>query len=130
MAERMTAAEYQRAGFPGRKRRVTPETALKHACVQYLRLQGWLTYPLIQQGITPVNLRGLPDRIAIKNGWTVYLEFKSPTGRLSEHQKARRAEIEGAGATYLVVRDVEDLYVLGDERQGVLTEKPPGKEVP
>lgn len=118
MTEKMTAREYQQAGFPSRKRRVTPETALKQACVQYLRLQGWLTYPLIQQGIGAV--RGLPDRIAIKAGRTVYLEFKRPGGRLSSDQEIRRAEIEAAGATYLVVRQVEDLYVLGDERQMVM----------
>ena len=122
MTERMTAAEYQRAGFPGRKkRRMTPETALKAACKQYLQLQGWLTYPLVQQGIGAI--RGLPDRIAIKNGRTVYLEMKAGKGRLSEDQEIRRAEIEAAGATYLVVRCVEDLYVLGDERQGVLAKE-------
>jgi hypothetical protein len=119
---RMTAAEYHKQIPKVGGRRTTPETALKHACIQYLRLQGWLTYPLIQQGITPVNLRGLPDRIAIKNGRTVYLEFKSPQGRLSEHQEARRMEIEAAGATYLVVRRLEDLYALGDERQLVIGE--------
>jgi hypothetical protein len=116
----MTAAEFVRQGpiTEAGKRRLTPETAVKRACVQYLRLQGWLTYPLVQQGIGAV--RGLPDRIAIKNGRTVYLEFKGPRGRLSPDQEARRAEIEAAGAAYLVVRAVEDLYVLGDERQGVL----------
>lgn len=116
----MNSAELRRQIPKVSGRRVTPETALKHACIQYLRLQGWLTYPLIQQGITPPNLRGLPDRIAIKNGRTVYLEFKSPKGRLSEHQEARRAEIQAAGATYLEVHRLEDLYALGDERQLVL----------
>lgn len=113
----MTTAEY--LAIPDKAGpKVTPETTLKRACVQYLRLQGWLTYPLVQQGIGTV--RGLPDRIAIKGGRTVYLEFKRPAGKLSPHQEARRAEIEGAGATYLVIKQVEDLYVLGDERQGVL----------
>jgi hypothetical protein len=121
MTERMTPAEYRAAiaKMPGGKK-TTPETALKHACVQYLRLQGWLTYALMQQGFTPKSLRGLPDRIAIKNGRTVYLEFKGPRGRLSPDQQARRAEIEAAGATYIEVRQLEDLYVLGDERQLLL----------
>jgi hypothetical protein len=114
----MSAAEYRKQAPRAGGRRVTPESALKAACVQYLRLQGWLTYPLVQQGIGAV--RGLPDRIAIKHGRTVYLEFKRPGGKLSPDQESRRAEIEAAGATYLVVRCVEDLYVLGDNRQGVL----------
>lgn len=114
----MTAAQYRKEIPKVGGRRVTPETALKAAGVKYLRLQGWLTYPLVQQGIGTV--RGLPDRLAIKNGRTVYLEFKSPQGRLSEHQELRRQEIEAAGATYLVVRRLEDLYALGDERQMVM----------
>lgn len=120
MSERMTIEQYRKLPPRVGGRRVTPETALKAAAKQYLALRGWLTYPLIQQGITPPSLRGLPDRIAIKNGRTVYLEFKSPKGRLSEYQEARRAEIEAAGATYLVVRSIEDLYALGDERQEMM----------
>lgn len=45
--KRMTAAEYRRLGRSGR---TTPETALKRAAVEWLRLQGWLTYPLAQHG--------------------------------------------------------------------------------
>lgn len=106
--KRMTAAEYRRLGRSGR---TTPETALKQAAVQWLQLHGWLTYPLVQ-GMGAV--RGLPDRIAIKDGVTVYLEFKSPCGRLSAAQEQRRAEIEAAGAPYLVVRDLADLDGLDD----------------
>jgi hypothetical protein len=99
---------------PGREtgKRVTPETALKRACVQYLQTPGCLTYPLVQQGIGAV--RGLPDRIALKNGRTVYVEFKRPAGKLSPDQLNRKAEIEATGNLYLVVRQVEDLDALGD----------------
>lgn len=107
-SERMTAAEYR--CLP-RKSRTTPETALKRAAVQWLQLHGWLTYPLVQ-GMGAV--RGLPDRIAIKDGMTVYLEFKSPRGRLSAAQERVRAEIEAAGAPYLVVRDLADLEKLDE----------------
>lgn len=120
MTERMTAEEYRKHPPRVAGHRVTPETALKHACVEYLRLQGWLTYAWFQQGMVPKNLRGMPDRIAIKGGRHVWLEFKSPQGKLSSDQELRIEELRAAGAEVLVVRSLEHLFVLGDERQMVM----------
>lgn len=114
----MTAAEYQRQGFPGKRRGPTPETALKNACKQYLALQGWDSLPLTA-GLGSVP--GMPDRLAMRAGRVVALEFKRPGGKLSPAQEAMQARWEAAGCTYLVVRSVEDLYVLGG-RQEVLME--------
>ena len=117
MTARMTAAEYQRMGAitSAGKKKVTPETALKKAVKQYLTLQGWSHWWHLQSsfGVYP----GLPDIEAIKNGRVVFIETKTARGKLSPGQEAFRDMIEAAGGTYLVVRCVEDLYVLGDERQ-------------
>ena len=99
---------------------VTPETALKRACTQYLTLQGWLVKPWFQQGMVPKNVQGMPDKLAIKNGRHVWLEFKAPGKNLSPKQRERKAELESYGAEVYVVHAVEDLYVLGDERQLVM----------
>ncbi|MEN6547732.1 MAG: VRR-NUC domain-containing protein [Armatimonadia bacterium] len=116
MTERMSPEEYRRQIPKVGGRRVTPETALKHAAVQYLRLQGWLTYPVVQQGIGAV--RGMPDRVAIKDTQTIWLEFKSPHGRLSPAQEERFAEMRAAGAEVYVIRSVEDLYTLDKRSPG------------
>lgn len=118
MTERMTAAEYRKQAPKIGGRRVTPETALKHAVKQYLSLQGWSHWWHLQSsfGVYP----GLPDIEAIKDGRTVYIETKTPKGQLSPAQEAFKKMIEDAGGTYLVVRQIEDLYVLGNERQMVL----------
>ncbi len=108
--ERLSADEYRRMVPKVGGRRVTPETALKHAAVQYLRLQGWLTYPVVQQGIGAV--RGMPDRVAIKAGRTIWLEFKAPRGRVSPEQEERFAEMRAAGAEVYIVRALEDLFGL------------------
>jgi len=110
MTEHMTVEQYRRLVPKVGGRRVTPETALKHAAVQYLRLQGWLTYPVVQQGIGAV--RGMPDRVAIKAGRTIWLEFKAPRGRVSPEQEERFAEMRAAGAEVYVVRALEDLFGL------------------
>lgn len=116
MSHRMTAAEYRKA--PKRTAHVTEETLIKRAVKAYLELQGWSHWWHLQSGFGVYP--GLPDIQAIKDGRTVYIECKSATGRLSPAQAAFKAMIEAAGGTYLVVRCVEDLYVLGDERQMVI----------
>lgn len=124
MTSRMTAAEYQKMGAitSAGKKKVTPETALKRTCRAYLELQGWLYWALPQQGMMPKNHRGRPDGLAIKNGRHVWIEFKAPGKgkKLRPDQEVRKAELEAAGAAVLVVDCVEDLYVLGDERQMLL----------
>ncbi len=119
VTQRMTTAQYR--ALPSRaKSKVTPETALKRACIPYLRLQGWLYWPILQQGMMPTGFRGRPDGIAVKNGRHVWLEFKVGNKGLRSDQKLRKAELETAGAMVLIIRRLEDLYVLGDERQLLL----------
>lgn len=86
--------------------RITPETALKRQVKDYLALRGVWNVPLLQ-GIG--SYKGLPDRIAIKAGKTYFLEFKSPTGRLSEYQQEFKTNTEDAGGIYIEVRSVEDV---------------------
>jgi Holliday junction resolvase-like predicted endonuclease len=72
----------------------------------YLRLKGWLVYRM-QQGLGAH--RGFPDLVAVKAGQVLFVEVKTRTGRLSQHQEAFRDEIEGQGLRYIVVRSVEDI---------------------
>lgn len=109
MSERMTAAEYRRQSPKVGGRRVTPETALKHACTDWLSYNGWLSYAI---PASPYGRNGLPDRVAIKDGRTVWLEFKVGRGKLSDVQEQRHTEMRAVGAEVYVVRDVDDLAVL------------------
>ena len=109
MTQHMTPAQYRKHPPKVRGRRVTPETALKAGVKEWLSLHGWLHYPLAE---SRYGVKGLPDRIAVKNGRTVYIECKSPRGELSEWQQVRQREITEAGALYLLVRDLDDLEVL------------------
>ncbi len=88
------------------RKKETPETRLKRAAKEYLDLTGWYHFPLLQGlGAYP----GLPDRIAIKNGHVVFIEFKSPKGRQSDHQKRFQARLEGHNGRYLLVSSIDDL---------------------
>lgn len=46
---------------------------------------------------------GVPDRIVVLDGRTVFVELKAPSGALSALQKVRIAELQGAGAEVRVL---------------------------
>jgi len=73
---------------------------------QYLRLKGWLVYRM-QQGLGAH--RGFPDLVAAKDGQVLFIEVKTPKGRLSGYQEQFRDEIRAQGLRYIVVRSVEDI---------------------
>lgn len=108
VTEKMTTAEYLHQTSVGAKGK-TPESLLKEVCITWLRLNGWLTYAWFQQGMVPKSLQGMPDRIAVKNGRHVWIEFKRPGKNPSPMQKVRHAELRAAGATVLVVHTLDEL---------------------
>ena len=53
---------------------------------------------------------GVPDILTIYQGRVLFLEVKTPKGRLSPNQKERIPEIELAGARVVIVRSVDDIF--------------------
>lgn len=58
-----------------------------------------------RRGIKP----GWPDVLVLHGGRLFGLELKTARGRLSDAQKAARADIEAAGGVYAVCRSVADV---------------------
>ena len=86
-----------------------PETAIRKAVRDYLRLRGWKVYTILQ-GIGAH--KGISDLIAVKNDMAAFVEIKTPKGRLSEWQEQFRDEVMGSGGshvTYCVMRSLEDV---------------------
>lgn len=92
-------------------RKLTPETIIKRTIKQYLGYQGWFNFPILQ-GIG--SHRGICDIIAAKNGVTLYIEIKTPKGKLSTHQEIFKDSIERAGCVFVVVRCLEDIIAACD----------------
>lgn len=95
------------------------ESDIQAAIRDYLRWTGWY---VIRHHQTLGSHKGLSDLQAVKNGRTLYIEVKTPQGRLSKHQEAFRDAILAAGGEYIVARCLEDvLEVIGakdGERRG------------
>ena len=62
---------------------------------------GWLAYKLQ----SPTS-RGIPDRILIRNGVVVFMEIKTPRGRLSLPQSLAIRKLRRYGANVVVVKSV------------------------
>ncbi len=88
------------------------EKKLEKRCCDVARAHGWYT----RKFSSPSN-RGVPDRIFVKDGDVVFIEFKAPGNeptRLQEHEIKELTE-HGANATWT---DNIDTFKM---RLGILT---------
>lgn len=75
------------------------ESTIEQKLCKSLRLLGYLT-PKLE------NLPGWPDRLIVGNwGKSVYIEFKTETGRLSKKQKEIHAELIKRGHKVVIARE-------------------------
>lgn len=89
------------------------ESSILRAVRDYLRLRGWFVIR-IQQGLGAH--KGITDLIAIKNGVTVWIECKTASGKLSEHQKRFQEQITASGGIYIIARGVEDIIKMEKDK--------------
>ena len=82
------------------------ENDIKLQVKQYLSLKGYFHFPILQgRGA----YKGIPDRIAIKNGRTIYLEVKKPGGIQSPEQIDFEWNITRQKGEYYLIDCLEDL---------------------
>ena len=90
----------------GYQKRTQPETLIRRAITEVLRLDGWdVTYH--QQG--PMCRKGFPDLTALKDGVTLYIEVKTQTGKQSAYQVEFERICKAHGGTYVLARSVDDV---------------------
>ena len=107
MTEHMSTEEGQKA--LAKRAGKQPESIILAQIRQYLQLHGYLVIRM-QQGLG--SHKGLSDLVCIRGGRVVFVEVKTPTGRLSVHQEGFRGAVEMHGGEYLVARSIEDVEVL------------------
>jgi len=82
------------------------ENNVKRLVKDYLDIKGYFHFPILQ-GLGAY--KGIPDRMAVKNGKTIYIEVKKPGGKLTENQVEFQADMERAGGEYVLITCFEDL---------------------
>ena len=82
------------------------ESDIKKAIKDYLTLTGWFHFHNMA-GLA--SFPGIPDRTAIKNGVTLWIECKSPTGSQTSVQKEFERNIKEQKEHYVLARSVQDV---------------------
>ena len=82
------------------------ETMLKQQIKDFLAIKGVFSYALLQ-GVA--SFKGLPDRVIHYRGRVIYLEFKTPIGRLTHRQQAFQEQCKRDNIQCWVIRSVEEL---------------------
>lgn len=85
---------------------MTEETGIKHQIKDYLDLKGVFHFPILQ-GLGAA--KGIPDRIAVKDGKFYAIEVKAKNGRLSTYQKLFKDRLTWAGGIYIEARSINDV---------------------
>lgn len=85
---------------------MTQETQIKHQIKDYLDLKHVFHFPVLQ-GLGAA--KGIPDRIAVKDGRFYAIEVKAKNGRMSPYQEAFCSGLTYAGGIYIEARSVEDV---------------------
>ena len=79
------------------------ESEIEHKVVAYAVKKGWLTRKLCA-----ISHRGMPDRILMKKGCVMFIEFKAPSREPTKRQEREHAVIRGAGHQVYVIDDIEE----------------------
>jgi hypothetical protein len=108
MSSRWTEEEYARyrARQPGQRPQTTPEPerAFQGRVSALLKQQGYLVYHTYDsRGSAP----GFPDLVACDGKRTLFIELKSPTGKLTPEQQVWIAMLEHAGQEVYVWRPAD-----------------------
>lgn len=82
------------------------ESDIKEQVKDYLNLKGWFHFPLTA-GLG--SYKGLPDRIAVKNGRVLFLEIKKPGGEQRPEQINFERDITYQKGEYYLIDCLENL---------------------
>ena len=83
------------------------ESAIEKRCRLLAEKRGWLQFK-----IEKTNVNGFPDRLFVKNGKTVFVEFKNDAGVLRPEQERIIALMRSYGADVYVISSLEEANVI------------------
>jgi len=79
------------------------ESTIEKNVSDYAKSQGWLSYKFV----SPSN-RGVPDRIYLKSGKCIFIEFKAPKKKPTKLQDKIIERIRNAGLSVYIIDNVDE----------------------
>ena len=86
------------------------ESEIQAQIKEFLQWRGWFVVKIHQ---SLGSHKGIADLYCLKDGRDVWVEVKTPRGRLSPHQSKFNRDVVEHGGEYVVARDVSDVEHLG-----------------
>ena len=86
-----------------------PETKIRLAIKRFSKQMGFSVWDMEQNRATR-QTPGFSDLVLVGHGLILFVEVKTPKGRLSAYQKAFRDAVTENGGTFLVWRSVRDAW--------------------
>lgn len=80
------------------------ESEIQFEIIKWLESVGWYVVKHIQ-----TNRNGFPDLSAYKDGFCIFIEVKTPTGKVAELQKYRHKQLAQFGFTTIITTNLKDL---------------------
>ena len=88
------------------------ESVIERKCILIAKARNWMEVKLER-----CNKNGMPDRMLMKNGRLIFIEFKNDKGALSEIQKHRHEELRKHGMRVYVVHSEILMEAVLDENE-------------
>jgi hypothetical protein len=79
------------------------ESKIEINCSRWAKSNGWLGFKF-----SSPQQRGVPDRLYIKNGVTVYVEFKALGKKATKYQLHTIEKMREHGANVYIIDNLED----------------------
>jgi hypothetical protein len=79
------------------------ESKIQANCINYAKKLGWICCKNIK-----CSINGFPDLSMYKNGITIFIEFKTETGKQSELQKYVEKQLTQQNFEYWLIRSLSD----------------------
>ena len=91
---------------------MTPEGIIQKSIVDYCTLKGALVFRM-NSGKAKYNIKlsppGTPDLLVVYSSRCLWIEVKTPTGKVSEAQQEMHDRLRGLGQYVLIARCLEDV---------------------
>lgn len=82
------------------------ESKIEAQCVKWAKDNGWLSYKFV----SPSN-RGVPDRMFLRDGKTVFVEFKQPSKKPSTLQARQIVLLKSYDFKVFVITSLEGFKI-------------------
>jgi len=83
----------------------TRESKIESKVCKYAQSKGWLVFKFVSPGNT-----GVPDRLFLKDGKAVFVEFKAPSKKISDQQNYVINKIRSQNFLVIILDNFEACY--------------------